>query len=198
MTLFSPDSSVPPDRLNGILSGVSLPPWNHDSELFETCTWGCYQMVFFLSGGRKEGPHGAFQLDSSRDFVAKLCWCWRGPWSELLRARTGRLQLPNCCPEVLAQWAFSTFQKNVPFGSYWEDLLGSLSLISNKSFCSQTLPSAFPLNTNIPSTWSHAAQGNRKAFLSPFPCLAFPSLLFPHFHSSQVSFYKEIYIWHQS
>lgn len=150
----------------------------------------------FFSFRWKEGraPQCFSVRDSSRDFVAKLCWCWRGPWSELLRARTGRLQLPNCCPEVLAQWAFSTFQKNVPFGSYWEDLLGSLSLISNKSFCSQTLPSAFPLNTNISSTWSHAAEGKRHSCLLSLalPFLPFSSLTFTP------SFYKEIYIWHQS
>lgn len=38
VALLSPDSSVPPDRLNGILTGVSFPPRNYEPELFETCT----------------------------------------------------------------------------------------------------------------------------------------------------------------
>lgn len=36
--LLSPDSSVPPGRLNGILTEVSFPPRNYEPELFETCT----------------------------------------------------------------------------------------------------------------------------------------------------------------
>lgn len=67
VTLSSSDFSVPPDRLSGTLPAVSLPPWNYESELFVACTWCCshYQVLFFLSSGKKGRSQSAPQLETA-------------------------------------------------------------------------------------------------------------------------------------
>lgn len=146
--------------------------WNVLGAVYIT-NWG-----FFISSGRMERPHSAVQLETAEGILFWSSVDSEGAhgkdFSERGLAATATKMPPRDSGPV-GQVRFLQLPQNVPFGRYWEDLLCSHSLLNKTSFCSQTLPSVFPVYTNISSIWSDSAEGNRKVFLAlPFlPCLTF-------------------------